>query len=95
MELHAGRRRAPAGRHRAGAKAILRSLVHGAVAHHHIGDACGNSHRCLLQGRTGPTTAIVDTAEELQIATTDILEQADLCVIVNGECAEAIDVFAA
>ena len=80
--LGVGQRRPPL---HAGAEAAARALVEGAVADDHVGHARGDGQRRLLDGGAGRAAAVVDAAEEGQVADAEAAGDVDVGVGVRAE----------
>ena len=82
-------RRGPAGDL---AEPLPGALVEAAVADDDVGDAGRDRHRRLLDGRAGRAAAVVDPAEEPQVAHAQLARQRDLGGGVHRERRQAVDV---
>ena len=82
-------RRGPAGDL---AEALARAFVEAAVADDDVGDAGRDGHRRLLHGRAGAPAAVVDPAEEPQLAHAQLAGQGDLRGGVHRERGQPVDV---
>ena len=69
----------------AGAEAAPGALVEGAVADHDVGHARGHGQRRLLDGRARRAAAVVDAAEEGQLADAETAGDVDVGVGVGAE----------
>ena len=78
-----GRQRRPA--LDAGAEAAARALVEGAVADDDVGHTRGDGQRRLLDGRARRAAAVVDAAEEGQLADAEAAGDVDVGVGVRAE----------
>ncbi len=75
----------------AGTEPVPRTLVEGPVADHDIGHAGGHGHGRLLDGAAAGAAAVVDAAEERQLADAQAPGDLDLRVGVGAEGHQSVD----
>ena len=75
----------------AGAEAAARPFVEGAVADDDVGHAGGDRQRCLLHGGAGGAAAVVDAAEERQVADAQAACDVDVGIGVRAEGHHPLD----